>query len=183
MGNKNLLEIIPLSLEGAKRIRPKIFKDERGFFWECYRKPLYRECGIEEEFVQVNHSFSTQGTIRGMHFQQLPGQAKLVTVLTGKIFDVIVDIRKNSPTFGKWEGIYLDGETHEQLFVPVGFAHGFCVVSHEAHVLYKVSALYDSGTERTFRYNDPSVGIVWPVDAPLLSDRDRNAPAFHEVVL
>lgn len=118
-----------------------------------------------------------------MHFQALPGQAKLVTVVTGKIFDVVVDIRQDSPTFGKWEGVYLDGETHEQLFIPVGFAHGFCVVSETAHLLYKVSSLYNPDTERTFRYDDPFVGIRWPVSSPiLLSNKDRNAPLLKEAL-
>lgn len=182
MSNNEQLEIISLQLSGPKRIRPRVFKDERGFFLECYRQPLYQELGIEERFVQVNHSFSKNGTIRGMHFQRSPGQAKLVTVISGKIFDVVVDIRQDSPTFGKWEGVYLDDVTHEQLFVPIGFAHGFCVVSEEAHVLYKVSAIYDPKEERTFRYNDPSVGIEWPVSVPLISERDRQAPSLNEAL-
>ncbi len=182
MSNNKQLEIISLQLPGPKRIRPCIFNDERGFFLECYRQPAYQELGIEERFVQVNHSFSKKGTIRGMHFQNFPGQAKLITVITGRIFDVVVDIRKSLPTFGKWEGVYLDGDTHEQLFIPVGFAHGFCVVSEEAHVLYKVSTIYDPKEEKTFLYNDPSVGIKWPVGAPLLSERDRQAPSFNEAL-
>lgn len=182
MDNKKILEIIPLSLEGPKKIRPQVFKDGRGFFWECYRKPLYHAHGIEENFIQDNHSFSKKGAIRGMHFQKAPGQAKLLTVIMGRIFDVVVDIRPQSPTFGKWEGVYLDGETHEQLFIPVGFAHGFCVVSEEAHILYKVSSLYDAQAERTFRYDDPSVGIKWPIASPLLSERDRTAPMLKEAL-
>ena len=111
-----MLEIIPLLLEGPKRIRPKVYHDERGFFRECYRQPLYQAHGIEGDFVQVNHSFSKQGTIRGMHFQRFPGQAKLITVISGKIFDVLVDIRRDSPTFGRSEAVYLDDQAHEQLF-------------------------------------------------------------------
>ncbi|MBI2742746.1 MAG: dTDP-4-dehydrorhamnose 3,5-epimerase [Chlamydiales bacterium] len=176
------LQAIPLVLEGPRRIRPRVFHDERGFFWECYREPLYRALGIEESFVQVNHSFSKKGTIRGMHFQRSPGQAKLVTVITGKIFDVVVDIRPDSPTFGKWEGLMLDDEAREQLFIPVGFAHGFCAVSPEAHVLYKVSQIYDPAEERGFRYDDPFVGIEWPEMSPLLSKKDLEAPSFHEAL-
>lgn len=177
-----MIQTSSLSLKGPKLIRPRVFHDERGFFWECYREPLYRAQGIEEDFVQVNHSFSKQGTIRGMHFQRSPGQAKLVTVIVGKIFDVVVDIRSSSPTFGKWEGVYLDDQAREQLFIPVGFAHGFCVVSSEAHVLYKVSQVYDPKEERGFRYDDPEVGIQWPVDAPSLSEKDRTAPSLREVL-
>jgi dTDP-4-dehydrorhamnose 3,5-epimerase len=176
-----MIKILSLSIEGPKRVQRRVFHDDRGFFCECYREPVYQDAGIECSFVQDNHSFSKKGTIRGMHFQRVPGQAKLVTVLVGKIFDVVVDIRPNSPTFGKWEGVYLDDETHEQLFVPVGFAHGFCVVSEKAHVLYKVSTIYNAQEEKSFRYDDPSVGIQWPEASPILSDKDRDAPFLKEI--
>lgn len=176
------LTILPLRLSGPKRIRPQVFHDERGLFWECYRQPLYNLSGIPESFVQVNHSVSKQGTIRGMHFQRSPGQAKLVSVISGKIFDVVVDIRQDSPTFGKWEGVFLDDQTHEQLFVPVGFAHGFCAMSPEAHVLYKVSEIYNPAEERGFRYDDPTVGIEWPEVTPLISKKDLDAPSFLEAL-
>ncbi len=117
-----------------------------------------------------------------MHFQRAPGQAKLIRVGVGRIYDVVVDIRPNSPTFGKWEGVYLDGEKHEQLFIPVGFAHGFCVVSDEAHVFYKVSTLYDTNEEMTFRFDDPDVAIEWPEPSPIVSLRDQTAPTFKEAV-
>ena len=176
------MEIIELSLPGLKLIRLQSFGDERGFFKEFYRKPRYIDNGIECEFVQDNLSFSKQGVIRGMHFQTAPGQAKLVSVLNGKIFDVAVDIRPDSPYFGKWEGVYLDADKHEQLFVPVGFAHGFCVVSNTgAHVHYKVSSIYDASTEKTFRFDDPSIAIEWPVKNPSLSLRDQNCPSFKEI--
>ncbi len=177
-----MLTIQELKLVGPKLIRPRVFQDERGFFLESYREPLYTPHGISAVFVQDNHSFSKKGTIRGIHFQRAPGQAKLVRVVVGKIFDVIVDIRKDSPTFGQWEGVYLDDQSHEQLFVPVGFGHGFCVVSPEAHVLYKVSTLYNAQEEKTFRFDDSSVGIQWPEPAPILSERDRSAPLLCEVV-
>ena len=174
------MDVEELSLEGVRKIRPKIFLDDRGFFRETFRRPLYAAAGIDVDFCQDNHSFSKQGTVRGMHFQRLPGQAKLVSVMQGKIFDVVVDIRPLSPTFGKWEGVYLDEA--EQLFIPVGFAHGFCVMSETAHVCYKVSTVYDPLEERSFRFDDPFVGIVWPVEAPLLSERDRVAPLLKEAL-
>jgi len=156
----------------------RIFTDERGFFRETFR-----ENWSDLQFVQDNHSFSKKGVIRGMHFQRSPGQVKWVTVLTGVIFDVLVDVRKGSPTFGKWAGIYLDADKGDQLLIPVGFAHGFCVTSQEAHVLYKVSSYYNPQEERTFRYDDPQVGIAWPVEIPILSERDLQAPLLCEVSL
>lgn len=166
-----------------KLIQPKIFSDERGFFLESYQKQLYCSFGMECDFVQDNQSFSKKGTIRGMHFQCFPGQAKLIRVLSGEIFDVAVDIRPESPTFRKWIGVKLNDQFHEQLFIPVGFAHGFCVLSETAHVCYKVSSLYDADQERGFRYDDPDIGIQWPVTTPLLSLKDKNAPYFREVII
>ena len=177
------MEIIDLSLPGLKLVRLKSFEDERGYFKESYRMPLYLDHGIECRFVQDNLSFSKKNVVRGMHFQSSPGQAKLVSALHGKIYDVAVDIRPDSPYFGKWEGVVLDSAKHEQLFVPIGFAHGFCVLSDEgAYVQYKVSSVYDPVTERTFRYNDPHVGIVWPVATPLLSSRDLEAPDLKDLL-
>jgi len=178
------MELIDLPIPGLKLIRVSSAADERGFFKECYRKPRYFDFGIDCEFVQDNLSYSRHGVIRGMHFQSDPGQAKLVSVLQGKIFDVAVDLRKDSPYFGKWAGVYLDAGQHEQLYVPIGFAHGFCVVSPEgAHVHYKVSSTYDPLTEMSFRFDDPQIGIDWPSKTPLVSHRDRQAPLFKELVL
>jgi len=177
-----MMEVQELSLEGVKKIRLKVFFDDRGFFRETFRDAFYQQMGITESFAQDNHSFSKKGTVRGMHFQRSPGQAKLVTVMEGEIFDVVVDIRPESPTFGKWEGVYLNAADGDQIYVPVGFAHGFCVLSEQAHVCYKVSTVYDSLEEFGFRYDDPEVGIVWPIDEPLLSDRDRMSPLMREVV-
>lgn len=177
------MDTIDLQLPGLKLIQPRVFFDERGFFKESYRKNLYQEQGIDCEFAQDNHSFSRKGTIRGMHFQRRPGQAKLVSVIVGKIYDVVVDIRPDSPTFGKWEGVYLDDAAHHQLFVPVGFAHGFCAVSETAHVLYKVSTPYDADEEKGFRFDDPDVGIIWPESNPIVSTRDLEAPSFKTVTL
>jgi dTDP-4-dehydrorhamnose 3,5-epimerase len=176
------MEVQNLTLEGVKRIRLKVFFDDRGFFRETFRAPLYAEEGIPTVFAQDNHSFSKRGTIRGMHFQRSPGQAKLVTVMEGEIFDVVVDIRPASPTFGKWEGVYLNAKDGDQIFVPVGFAHGFCALSETAHVSYKVSAVYDPAEEFGFRYDDPSVGIVWPLENPVVSERDLRSPFLEEVV-
>lgn len=176
------MEIVDCTLPDVKRIRPKLFADERGFFRETYRKPLYEKWGIACDFVQDNHSFSKKGTIRGMHFQRFPGQAKLITVVSGRIFDVFVDIRKESSSFGKWAGLYLDAEEGDQLFIPPGFAHGFCVVSESAHVCYKVSAVYDPLEERSFRFDDPAVGIRWPVAEPIVSERDLLSPRFEEAL-
>lgn len=169
-----------LTLKGAKLITPRIFPDKRGFFFESYRESVYRDLGLPL-FVQDNHSYSKKGVIRGMHFQNSPKQAKLVRVAVGKIYDVIVDIRPSSPSYRKWEAVYLDDEKHHQLFVPEGFAHGFQVVSESAHVLYKVSSPYEIEKEKAFRFNDPEIGIEWPLLPPILSDRDLRAPPFQTV--
>lgn len=176
------MEIENLRLPGLKLITPRVFKDDRGFFKETYQQDRYHQMGIGTCFVQDNHSFSAKNVIRGMHFQLSPAQDKLVWVTEGKIFDVVVDLRKDSPTFGEWEGVYLDGESHAELFVPSGFAHGFCVVSEGAHVHYKVSSPYNATAEKSFRFDDPTVQIQWPSKAPILSERDRLAPTFREVV-
>jgi dTDP-4-dehydrorhamnose 3,5-epimerase len=170
-----------LHLQGLKLVKPKVFKDHRGFFLETFQQSAYEKAGIDCSFVQDNHSFSQKGCIRGMHFQSFPGQAKLIRVAMGKIYDVAVDIRPQSATFGQWEAVILDDELHYQLYIPVGFAHGFCVLSEEAHVLYKVTAPYDSKFEKGFRWDDPGVKIHWPVEHPIVSERDKQAPYFHEI--
>lgn len=180
------MQVIDLRLQGIKKISPKVFYDERGFFYESYRKPLYAEKGIAYDFAQDNHSYSKQGTLRGMHFQTHPGQAKLIMVVSGSIFDVFVDIRKDSPTFGEWDSIVLEAEAREQLLIPEGFAHGFYVLSDQAHVVYKVSSVYVPETEKTFRFDDPQVGIRWPEGKKLLSKKDAEAPflkkSLYEIV-
>jgi dTDP-4-dehydrorhamnose 3,5-epimerase len=173
-----MLEIKEFSVKGLKLIRPKVFRDDRGKFFEGYRQSLYSTLGIDCPFVQDNLSFSKKNTIRGMHFQNMPGQVKLVSVILGKILDVVVDIRKNSPTFGKWEQVTLDDSLHEQLLIPVGFAHGFAVLSDTAIVTYKVSSQYDPNSEKSFRYDDPDININWPIQHPVISERDRLAPSF-----
>jgi dTDP-4-dehydrorhamnose 3,5-epimerase len=172
------MELIDLPLTGAKLIRPRVFRDARGFFFESYSQQRYQAAGISETWVQDNHSSSTRGTLRGLHYQSSPGQAKLVRVSSGRIFDVIVDIRPESPSFGRWHGEEIDANAHEQMYVPVGFAHGFCVLSDIAEVQYKVSSPYDGATECAFRWNDPELGVAWPLNDPILSERDQTSESF-----
>jgi len=167
-------------LEGILVITPEVFSDERGFFYESYNADTYNRVGIRDVFVQDNHSKSVRNTVRGLHFQSEPGQAKLLRVVKGAIFDVAVDIRIGSKTFGRWVGIELSAENRKQVYIPVGFAHGFCVVSDEAEVLYKCSSLYNPATERTIAWNDPDIGIDWPVKNPILSQRDRTGKSLAE---
>lgn len=172
------MKIESIGLEGPLLVRPDVFRDARGFFLESWSERSFHDQGIDLRFVQDNHSRSARGTIRGLHYQSSPGQAKLVRVVLGRIFDVAVDIRPRSPTFGRWVGAWLDSEQHHQLLVPVGFAHGFCVVSDFAEVLYKVSAPYDPTTECSLQWNDPDVGVEWPLASPILSQRDQAAESF-----
>lgn len=167
-------------LDGTAVIDPTVHVDERGFFVETFRASTLAELGVRDEWVQDNHSRSRRGVLRGMHFQ--PGMAKLVRCARGAILDVVVDIRAGSPTFGRWEAHELDDERHRQLYVPDGFAHGFCVLSEEADVLYRCSAYYDAELESGFRFDDPDVGIEWPANVELtLSARDRGAPLLREL--
>ncbi len=172
------MQVIDLELEGLKLVRPTVFGDDRGFFLETYNRARYAERGIFETFVQDNHSRSVKGTLRGLHYQSEPGQAKLVHVTLGRIWDVVVDIRPGSSTFGKWSGAEFDAEKREQLFIPIGFAHGFCVLSDVAEVQYKVSAAYDAKTERVLDCADAELAIQWPIERPLLSVRDQRAESF-----
>jgi dTDP-4-dehydrorhamnose 3,5-epimerase len=174
-------ERLETKLEGVALLEPAVFGDERGFFVETFSRGSWAEQGVEVEFVQHNHSRSAKGTLRGLHFQTEPGQAKLLRCPRGEIFDVAVDLRRGSPTYGQWEGHVLDDVKHRQLFVPVGFAHGFAVLSDLADVTYLVSSTYDPATEAGIAWDDPEVGIEWPLAEPLLSERDRNAPRLSEV--
>ena len=163
-----------LSIPDVIFIEPKSFSDDRGFFFESFKESDFFSNGIDKKFVQDNFSHSVNGVIRGLHFQKAPkAQAKLVTVLKGKIFDVAVDIRKNSPTYGKWVSEILSGDTHNLLYVPEGFAHGFCVISDEADVLYKVSNEYSQEHERSIIWNDPKLDIQWPIKKPIISNKDN----------
>jgi dTDP-4-dehydrorhamnose 3,5-epimerase len=168
-------------LEGVVLVEPEVHGDERGFLVETFRADMWRELGVDAEFVQDNQSRSGRGTLRGLHFQTSPGQAKLVRCLRGRIFDAVVDLRRDSPTFGGWEGHELDDEAHRQLYVPVGFAHGFCVLSESADVAYRLSSYYDPATEAELAWNDPEIGIEWPLADPVLSERDRTAPRLAEI--
>ena len=172
------MQVEDLPLGGAKLIHPKVFRDARGFFFESYSEPLYRAAGMPESWVQDNHSKSSRGTLRGLHYQSKPGQAKLVRVTHGRVFDAIVDIRPESPTFGKWHGLYVDAEEHAQVYIPVGFAHGFCVLSEVAEVQYKVSTPYDAAHECALRWDDAEIGVGWPVSSPILSARDQTSESF-----
>ena len=168
-------------LEGLVVLEPKVFGDERGFFAETFRANLWAQHGVDAAFVQDNHSRSRRGTVRGMHFQTEPGQAKLVRCARGSVLDVVVDLRRGSPTFGEWEAVELDDVAMRQVFVPVGFAHGFCVTSAEADFTYKCSSYYDPATEAQIAFDDPDVGIPWPDVELVVSDRDRRAPRLAEV--
>jgi dTDP-4-dehydrorhamnose 3,5-epimerase len=168
-------------LDGVVLLEPEVHGDERGFMVETYSRDAWAELGVGVEFVQQNHSRSSRGTLRGLHFQTEPGQAKLVRCPRGRVFDVAVDLRRDSPTFGQWEGYELDDVTHRQLFVPVGFGHGFAVLSDEADVAYQLSSVYDPATESGIAWDDPGVAVEWPVDDPLLSERDKQAPTLAEV--
>ena len=168
-------------LDGPLVIQPAVHGDERGFFCETWRESEMAELGIGHGFVQDNHSRSARGVLRGMHFQVGEGQAKLVRCARGSILDVTVDLRRSSPTYGRWESFPVDDQGLSQVYVPVGFAHGFCVTSEIADVVYKCSSYYDPDLERCFRYDDPEVGIEWPELELTVSARDASAPLLSEI--
>ena len=168
-------------LDGPILVEPVVHGDHRGFFSETYRKNVYAGLGIHDDFVQDNHSRSSKGIVRGMHFQVGDGMAKLVRCGFGAIVDVVVDLRRGSPTFGEWEAFELNDENLHQLYCPVGFAHGFCVTSDSADVMYKCSAYYDESIERGIKYDDPEIGIEWPDVELIPSDRDASAPRLSEI--
>jgi dTDP-4-dehydrorhamnose 3,5-epimerase len=175
------MKILRTALEGVLVVEPKVFVDDRGFFLETYHKLKYRELGIPVEFVQDNLSFSREGTLRGMHYQHPHGQAKLVQVLVGHVFDVIVDVRKGSKNFGKWFGIHLSEENKRQVYIPEGFAHGFCALSLTALFSYKCSELYAPECERGVIWSDPDVDIDWPIKKPILSAKDAQYPRLTDI--
>jgi len=165
-------------------IEPKVHTDSRGFFLETYKRSEFINNGILEKFVQDNFSHSSRGTLRGLHFQKPPkAQAKLVMVLQGEVFDVAVDIRKNSPTYSQWVGLTLSDKKAQMLYIPVGFAHGFCVLSDQADFIYKVSDEYSPELDSGIRWNDPDIGIDWPISSPLLSEKDLLLPLLKDVKL
>jgi dTDP-4-dehydrorhamnose 3,5-epimerase len=176
------MQRLPTRLEGLILLAPTVHGDARGFFMETYRADAWAAEGVPTEFVQDNHSRSRRGTVRGLHFQTHPGQGKLVRAARGRVLDVVVDLRRGSPTFGEWEGVELDDERGLQLYIPVGFGHGFCVLSETADFVYKCTAYYDAETEAGIRFDDPDVGVEWPDDIELLySERDREAPLLADV--
>ncbi|OIO36629.1 MAG: dTDP-4-dehydrorhamnose 3,5-epimerase [Candidatus Omnitrophica bacterium CG1_02_46_14] len=175
------MNVITSKLDGILIIEPKVFGDNRGFFMESYNHAKFAEIGIDLTFVQDNHSRSARGVVRGLHYQINPGQDKLVRVIRGSVFDVVVDIRRKSPTFGRWEGFYLSEENRKQVFVPKGFAHGFCVTSEMAEFEYKCSEYYSPQDERGIIWNDPEIGVKWPVAEPILSQRDLKLPRFRDI--
>jgi dTDP-4-dehydrorhamnose 3,5-epimerase len=168
-------------LEGLLIIEPQVFEDNRGFFLETYHNARFKASGVDQVFVQDNLSFSVYGTLRGLHFQRNCPQAKLVQAISGEIFDVAVDIRPDSPTFGRWSGVYLSGTNKRQLLIPQGFAHGFCVVSEAAHVTYKCSDYYHPEDEGGIIWSDPTIGIEWPVTEPNISEKDKIFPRLSEL--
>jgi dTDP-4-dehydrorhamnose 3,5-epimerase len=178
------MHALPTRLDGPKVIAPRIIGDERGFFCETYRRGVFAELGIPEEMVQDNHSRSGHGIVRGMHFQIGEGAAKLVRCARGAIFDVVVDVRRGSPTFGEWEGFDVTEENMHAVYCPIGFAHGFCVISDVADVMYKQSNYYADGSERGIAYDDPDVAVKWPLPMGELipSQRDATAPLLRECV-
>ena len=167
------MKVIPCEIAGLLVIEPKVFGDERGYFFEMWQASRYSEAGMVDGFVQDNISRSRRGTLRGLHFQNPNSQGKLVSVLEGEVFDVAVDLRKSSATFGRWHGLVLSGETKRQFFIPPGFAHGFEVLSETALFHYKCTKLYSSKDELTLRWDDLDLAIQWPLREPMLSERDQ----------
>jgi dTDP-4-dehydrorhamnose 3,5-epimerase len=175
------MKVTKCELEGLLLIEPDVFGDNRGFFMESWNRQRYREAGIDFDFVQDNFSLSRRGTLRGLHWQKPKPQGKLVSVLQGEVFDVGVDIRRDSPTFGRWCGVTLSAENKRQFFLPPGFAHGFAVLSESALFHYKCTELYSPQDEVGFRWDDPAVGVQWPVENPILSKRDLSSPLLAAI--
>ena len=175
------MNILNTSLDGVLILEPMVFDDDRGYFMELYHKSKFEDLGIPTNFKQDNLSFSRKGALRGLHFQNPNGQVKLVQVIEGEVFDVVVDIRRSSPSFGKWYGIYLSDKNKRQLFIPKGFAHGFCVVSDVALFLYKCSELYAPECEGGILWADPDLGIEWPMKYPIMSQKDAVYPRLRDI--
>jgi dTDP-4-dehydrorhamnose 3,5-epimerase len=176
------VRFVPTAIPGVIIIEPDVYQDPRGFFLETYHAEKYRAAGVEGPFVQDNHSRSIAGTLRGLHLQLRHPQGKLVRVIEGEIFDVAVDVRRGSPTFGQWVGMTLSAENFRQCYLPPGFAHGFAAVSPIAQVEYKCTDVYDRTSELGIAWNDPSIAIQWPIASPFLSDRDTRNPALAAVM-
>lgn len=175
------MNVEPSALPGVLLITPKVFGDSRGYFFESWNEQRFREAGLDVDFVQDNLSMSQRGVLRGLHFQNPRAQGKLVQVLEGEVFDAAVDIRRGSPTFGRWFGAYLSAENRQQMYIPAGFAHGFCVTSERALFAYKCTDFYSPESEFTLLWNDPAIGIQWPVEAPSLSEKDLTGLPLHDL--
>ena len=175
------MNIITCDIPGLLIVEPKVFGDARGFFMEIWNRERYREAGLDWNFVQDNVSLSRRGTLRGLHFQNPAPQGKLVFVLQGEVFDVAVDIRRSSPTFGRWHGLHLSGDNKRQFLIPPGFAHGFAVLSETALFAYKCTEFYTPQNELTLAWNDPDIGVDWQTASPLLSDKDQRYPRLSQV--
>jgi dTDP-4-dehydrorhamnose 3,5-epimerase len=175
------LHAIPGKLSGVILVQPREFPDARGFFTEIYHARSYSDVGIDKAFVQDNYSYSLKNVLRGLHYQRTHPQGKLISVIQGEIYDVAVDIRRGSPQFGQWEAYTLSGKNHHQLYVPEGFAHGFVVLSESASVLYKCTELYYPADDQGILWNDPDIGVEWPVDQPVLSAKDAVLPMFRDL--
>lgn len=175
------MKFVPTEVPGVLIVEPDVFRDDRGYFLETYRADKYRAAGIDGPFVQDNHSRSVQGTLRGLHLQLRQPQAKLIRVVEGAIYDVAVDVRRGSPTFGRSVGVVLSADNFLQCYVPVGFAHGFCVVTPVAQVEYKCTDVYDPGSEIGIAWDDPALAIRWPLSNPILSARDKCLPRLAEI--
>ena len=178
------MKVLQTPLAGALVLEPKVFADDRGFFLESYNEKAFEEIGIRGKFVQDNHSYSKRGVLRGLHYQVVKPQGKLVRVVSGEVLDVLVDLRRSSPTFGRWHGVKLSGENRRLAWIPAGFAHGFYVLSDSAHVLYKASEFYFAELERTVLWNDPDLKINWEnVEEPLLSEKDKKGKRLKDAEL
>lgn len=185
-GATGKMRVVKTVLDGVYVIEPTVYEDERGFFFESYNEREFKKLGITDKFVQDNHSKSRRGVLRGLHYQICHPQAKLVRVVVGEVFDVAVDLRKNSPTFGKWVGVILSADNKKQVYIPVGFAHGFLTLSEWAEVLYKTTDFYFPKYDRSIRWDDPDIAIEWPLEKnekPLLSAKDAGAPFLRDAEL
>jgi dTDP-4-dehydrorhamnose 3,5-epimerase len=174
------VRVLETTIPGLLVVEPRVFGDDRGFFLETFNAARFAEHALPTEFVQDNHSRSAKGVLRGLHYQRRNPQGKLVSVVRGEVWDVAVDIREGSPTFGRWFGTTLSEQRHQLLWIPPGFAHGFCVLSESADFLYKCTTLYDPADDRGIRWNDPALGIEWPIADPILSAKDRALPSLAE---
>ncbi|HBC93046.1 MAG TPA: dTDP-4-dehydrorhamnose 3,5-epimerase [Pelotomaculum sp.] len=175
------MKVFETKLSGVVIIEPRVFGDSRGYFMETWNQSNYAQAGLNTSFVQDNLSFSSRRVLRGLHFQNPNGQGKLVYVLQGEVFDVAVDIRAGSPTFGQWTSVILSDRNHRQLYIPVGFAHGFCVISETALFAYKCTDLYNPGAEGGIKWDDPDIGIDWPISTPILSEKDSVYPKLGDI--